>query len=323
MRSVVRHSYGPPEILKIQEIPKPAPKANEILVRVFASTVNRTDCGAVWGKPYIFRFFAGYPRPRHLATGSDFAGVVEEIGSSVTRFHLGQRVFGFNDHGLGSHAEYLTISQDSPIAIIPENTSFENAAASLEGGHYAYNFISKVSLKKGDRVFVNGATGAIGSAAIPFLMELEAIVTATAPTEYVPWTQSLGVEKVIDYQKTDFTKTEKGPFSFVFDAVGKSSFSACKPLLSKDGVYISSELGPHSENPFLALITPLLGGQRVVFPIPVNIKRSLTFISDMLDKGKFQPLIDPTKFKLEQISEAFEYVNSGKKIGSVVLNLAN
>jgi NADPH:quinone reductase-like Zn-dependent oxidoreductase len=169
MRSIVRTRYGPPAILSIQEVDRPVPRRGEILVRVHATTVNRTDCGALWGKPFIFRFFVGFPKPRHLATGTDFAGTVVSTGNSVSRFKVGDRVFGFDDNCLGSHAEYLVIPENRPMATIPEGVSFEQAAASLEGAHYAYNFVTKIQLRKDDRVLVNGATGAIGSAAVQIL----------------------------------------------------------------------------------------------------------------------------------------------------------
>ncbi len=318
MQSVVRTGYGPPEILSVQTLGLPVPKENEILVRVHAATVNRTDCGALWGKPFIFRFFVGYPKPRHLATGSDFAGTVVATGPKARLFREGDRVFGFEDHGLGSHAEYLCINENKAIAKIPEGISFEHAVASLEGGHYAYNFITKVSLKAGDRVLVNGATGAIGSAAVQILLHFGCEVTAVCPTAYVEQVRNMGAARVIDFEQEDFTKEPPESYGFVFDAVGKSSFARCKPLLKGRGVYISSELGPRSENPFLALLTPLLGGRRVIFPIPINIKRSIQLLSDLLVSRKFTPLID-REYPLTKIVEAFEYVASGKKVGNVLV----
>ncbi|MBL7543720.1 MAG: NAD(P)-dependent alcohol dehydrogenase [Bdellovibrionaceae bacterium] len=319
MRSVVRTKYGSPNILSIQEIDRPRPKDNELLIQVHASTVNRTDCGALWGAPFIFRFFVGFPRPRHLATGSDFAGEVVEVGMNVTRFKKGDRVFGFNDHGLGSHAQYMTIVESPNVAVIPASVSYVQAAASLEGAHYAYNFISKVRVEKGSKVIVNGGTGGIGSAAIQMLNYLGAEVDAVCATEYLEKVGKLGAVRVFDYTREDFTKQNSGLYDFVFDAVGKSSFGACKLLLKPDGVYISSELGPNFENPFLALLTPVMGRQRVVFPVPVDIPRTIQHMQMLLERRQFNPLID-REYPLDKIAEAFEYVASGHKIGNVVIN---
>lgn len=260
MKSIVRVGYGPPEILSIQEISRPSPNHHQILIRVHAATVNRTDCGALWGEPFIVRFFVGFPRPRHFATGSDFAGTVVALGKDVSKFKLGDRVFGFNDHGAGSHAEYMVIAEDQPIRIIPTNTTFEQAAASIGGSHYAYNFISKVTLKPGDCVLVNGAN-----------------------------TQG------------DFTKQNLEHYDFVFDAVGKSRFSLCKPLLKPNGIYISSELGPYAENLFLALLTPLPMGKKLILPVPTDIKRTLNLVCSLLESGELTPLID-REFSLHRIA---------------------
>lgn len=318
MKSSVRLSYGPPDILTVQEVSRPVPSDNQLLVRVHAATVNRTDCGALWGKPFIFRFFVGFPRPRYFATGSDFAGTVMAVGKLVSKFKIGDRVFGFNDHGIGSHAEYMAIAEDQPIRTIPSQISFEQAAASLEGFHYAYNFVKKVTLQNGDRVLVNGATGAVGAAAVQILRHFGCEVIATCATENIERVRALGANQIIDYTQEDFTKKNLQSYDFVFDAVGKSRFSLCKPLLKPKGVYISSELGPNAENLYLALLTPLKGGKKLIFPLPSDIKSTLTLVCDLFEKGRLTPLIDRV-YPLSRIAEAFDYVNSGQKIGNVLL----
>lgn len=317
MKAVKRSKYGPPEILSIREIEKPAPKDNEILVRVHATTVNRTDCGILWGKPFLIRFFTGLFKPASPIPGTDFAGVIEAIGKAVTKFKSGDRVWGFHDEGLASQAQYMTISVDEAVAMIPDNISFEQAAASAEGAHYAINFINKVKLKAGQKVLVNGATGAIGSAAVQILKHNGIYVTAVCATDYVGLVKSLGADRVIDYINEDFTRDDD-KYDFVFDAVGKSTFFKCKRLLTEKGVYISSELGPYAQNIFLALIGLLLPGKKVIFPIPVNVKASVAFIQDLLEKGKFKPVID-RKYPMEKIGEAYYYVVKGQKIGNVVI----
>lgn len=319
MKTAYRTTYGPPEVLTIREVPVPEPGPNEIVVRVHATTVNRTDCGALSGKPYIFRFFVGWPGPRVPATGTDFAGEVVATGAGATRFRIGDRVMGFNDNNLGSHAEYLRVSEREAMAAIPEGVSFEAAAASLEGGHYARCFIDAVGVKPGGTVLVNGATGAIGSAAVMMLKEAGVHVTAVCAEAHRATVTGLGADRTLDYTRTSFIEQLKGEtFDFVFDAVGKSSFTACRPLIRETGAYVSSELGPHWQNPRLALIAPFVRGPKVRFPLPSDIPRSLALIVPLLAKGAFRPLID-RRYRLEEIREAFAYTASGQKLGNVLL----
>ncbi len=320
MKASIYTKYGSPDVLQLTEVKKPVPGDSEILVRVYAATVNRTDCAMLRAKPFIMRFFTGLIKPNKVILGTDFAGSIEATGKKVNSFQVGERVWGFNDKGVQSHAEYLTIPENNALIIIPGNISHEQAAASAEGAHYAYNFINKVTVKRGQKVLINGATGAIGSAALQLLKSLGADVTAVCNTKNIALIQSLGADAVIDYTKEDFTKSAK-KFSFIFDTVGKSSFWKCKPLLEKKGVYMSSELGYMSQNPFLALITPIFGGKTVKFPIPLNPKRSLLFIRDLLENKKFRPVIDRS-FPLTQIADAFRYVETGQKTGNVVIQIA-
>lgn len=317
MKAAIRINYGPPDVISIKETEKPVPGDREVLVRVRATTVNRTDCGIATGKPYIIRLFTGFSRPKLPITGTDFAGEVESVGNAVQDFSPGDRVWGFDDNGLASHAQYLTIREDKGIATIPDGISFDQVAASPEGAHYAYNFINKVNMKAGHKVMVNGATGAIGSAAVQILKYFGAYVTATANTKNMELVKSLGADRVIDYTREDFTQDNE-KYDYVFDSVGKSAFGKCKPLLNRRGVYISSELGPGGENTYLPLITAISGGKRVKFPFPVNIRGSIYFIRDLLEKGKFRPVID-RNFAPEEISEAFRYVASGQKTGNVII----
>ncbi|HMQ48968.1 MAG TPA: NAD(P)-dependent alcohol dehydrogenase [Saprospiraceae bacterium] len=320
MQAAYRKQYGPPAVLRVIEVPKPEPRADEILVKVHATTVNRTDCGILTASPWVIRLFTGLSKPKKPTTGTDFAGVVEAVGAAVSTFQAGDRVFGFDDNGLSSHAEYLSISASKAIATMPDTCTFQQAAASLEGAHYAINFINKVSLKAGQKVMVYGATGAIGSAALQFLKHYGLTVTGVGNTKNLELLRSLGADKVIDYEQTDFTQDEER-YPFIFDAVGKSSFGQCKPLLTPNGVYISSELGPGGENIYLPLLTKIRGGKRVKFPLPYDIKASLRFIKPLLESGQFQPVIDRS-YPLKDIREAFEYVSSGQKTGNVLLEMA-
>jgi NADPH:quinone reductase-like Zn-dependent oxidoreductase len=317
MKAAIRSKYGPPSVLSIKEVEIPTPRDKEILVRVFAATVNRTDCGILWAKPFIMRFFTGLFKPKLSGTGTDFAGKIEAVGKYVSNFKVGDRVWGFED-GAGSHAQYIAISEDASVTTIPDAISYEQAAASAEGAHYAYNCIKKIKIKAGDNVLVNGATGAIGSAAVQLLKYFGANVTAVCSAKHFELVKSLGADKLIDYMKEDFTRDNQ-KYHYIVDAVGKSTFARCKPLLYPGGIYMSSDLGPGSQNIYLPLITLFFGNKRVVFPIPTNTKKSLQLIKMLLETKRFQPVIDRT-YPLEKIADAYNYVASGQKIGNVLLS---
>ncbi|MBC8046481.1 MAG: NAD(P)-dependent alcohol dehydrogenase [Fimbriimonadaceae bacterium] len=319
MKAAVYEKYGSPSVLKIKKVEKPTPKDNEVLIRVYATTVNRTDCAMLRAKPFIMRFLTGLLKPNKPILGTDFAGQIEAVGKDVVLFKAGDKVFGFDDNGLSSHAQYMKFSEDKGLTTIPNNITYEQAAASLEGAHYAYNAINKLSLKSGQKVLVNGATGAIGSAAVQLLKYFGANVTAVCNKKNIELVKSIGADKVIDYTKEDFTRSNE-KYNFVFDAVGKSSFAKCKSLLESGGVYISSELGPLIQNPFLALFTSIIGNKKVIFPIPTNCLRSVLFIKKLIEEGKFKAVID-RRYSLEDIAEAYRFVEKGEKTGNVVIIL--
>lgn len=315
--------YGPPEVLKLKEVEKPTPKDNEVLIKIHATTVNRTDCATLRAKPFFARLFTGLLKPKKPIPGTEFAGEIEAIGKNVKSFKIGDKVFGFNDQGSGSHAQYMTISEDKALTTIPQNITYEQAAASTEGAHYAYNSIKKVNLKSGQKVLVNGATGAIGSAAVQLLKYFDANVTAVCGTKNIELVKSLGADKVIDYTNEDFTKDDQ-KYNLVFDAVGKSSFFKCKRLLQPGGVYISSDLGYMAQNIFLPIITPIIkpiiGNKKTIAPIPTDCRGSVLLIKKLIEKEKFKAIIDRT-YPLEQIPEAYRYVEKGQKTGNVVITV--
>lgn len=319
MRAIVYSKYGPPEVARLMEVDKPKPKHNEVLIKVYSSTVNRTDSGFRSAQYFISRFWTGLLRPKFQILGCEFAGIIEDVGQGVTTFRNGDKVFGFNDKTCGGHGEYLTIAETDAITNIPEGCSFDEAAALLEGGHYALVDIKAAKIKAGQNVLVYGASGAIGSAAVQLLKYFGATITAVCNTKNVALIKSLGANTVIDYQTKDFTKTEN-KFDFIFDAVGKSSFGQCKPLLTKKGIYVSTELGKNGENIFLALTTQLWGGKKLLFPIPSINKEDVLFFKELYEKGFYKPVID-RKYKLEQIVEAYKYVESGQKTGNVILKI--
>jgi NADPH:quinone reductase-like Zn-dependent oxidoreductase len=320
MKASVYTKYGPPEVAEILEVPKPTPKDNEVLVKVYASTVNRTDAGFRSAEYFISRFWSGLLRPKCQILGCEFAGIIEEIGQTVTTFRKGDKVFGFNDKTFGGHGEYLTIAEKAAVTIMSDNLSFDEAAALTEGAHYALVDIRAAKIEPGQHVLVYGATGAIGSAAVQLLKHFAAIVTAVCNTKNVALVKSLGADTVIDYQTQDFTKTAI-KFDFIFDAVGKSSFRQCKPLLTKKGIYISTELGKNGVNLLLALTTPLRGGKKLLFPMPSITKEDVIFIKELVQNGEYKSVIDRT-YQLDQIVEAYRYVESGQKTGNVVIKIA-
>ena len=322
MKAVVYTKYGPPDVLQLKEVEKPTPKDNELLVKVHATTVNRTDCATIRAKPFFARLFTGMFKPKKQIPGTEFAGKIEETGKDVKSLKVGDKIFGFNGLGSGSHAQYMTISEDKAITI-PENTTYEQAAASTEGAHYAYNSIKNAKIKSGQKTLVYGATGAIGSAAVQLLKYFDVNVTAVCNTENIELVKSLGADKVIDYTKEDFTKDEE-KYNFVFDAVGKSSFAKCKPLLQSSGIYISSDLGYMAQNVFLPLITPIIKpmieNKKTVSPFPTDIRGSILLIKKLIEQGKFKAVID-REYPFEQIIEAYKYVEKGQKTGNVVITV--
>lgn len=318
MKASIRRKYGSPNQIKIENIAKPVPKDNEVLIRVYATTVNRTDCANLTAKPFIMRFVLGLLKPQKIILGTDFAGEVISAGKDVKSFSTGDKVFGFNDTGSESQAEFTTTTEEN-LFPIPENIDYKQAAASLEGAHYAYAFIHKVNIQARQKVLIIGAGGGIGSALLQFVKQYDVEITATCNTKNILLIKSLGANKIYDYTKEDFT-TDNNKYDFVFDAVGKSTFGKCKPLLKEKGVYISSELGPYSQNLFYAVSTSFSGTKKVIFPIPYSKHKTIPYIINMLEKGNFKPVTD-REYVLEDISKAYEYVLTGEKTGNVIINI--
>lgn len=320
MKAIIHENYGPPEVLKLIELDKPTPRPNELLIKVHYSTVNRTDCGFRSAEYVISRLFSGLFKPKNKTLGSEFSGEIEAIGSGVTRFKVGDRVFGYNDSTFGAHAEYMILPENATMSTLPANKSLRDAAALTEGSHYALCNIRAAKVQPGQRVLVNGATGAIGSAAVQILKHIGVHVTAVCETKHIDLVKSLGADRVIDYTSEDFTLLPE-QFDFVFDAVGKSTFGKCRPLLKPKGIYISTELGPGAQNPFLALITPLLGGKKLLFPLPTMKQEDIDYLKELNERDIFKPVID-REYPLDQIIGATTYVESGFKTGNVLISIS-
>ncbi len=317
MKASIRRKYGSPIQIKVENIEKPIPKDNEILIKVYATTVNRTDCANLTATPFIMRFALGLFKPKEIVIGTDFAGEIIALGKDVKSFSIEDRVFGFNDMGSKSQAEYITITAEN-LFLIPDKIDYKEAAASLEAANYAYTFIHKVNILPGQKILINGATGGIGSALLQFVKQYDVKITATCNTKNIKLIQSLGADKIYDYTKENFTDSDE-IYDYIFDTVGKSTFGKCKPLLKEKGVYISSELGPYSQNVFYPLITARQS-KKVIFPMPYNKQKTIPYISNLLEQGKFKPVID-REYSLEDISKAYAYVLTGEKTGNVLINI--
>ena len=321
MKAAVHDRYGPPDVVRIADIEVPTPRASDVLVKVHASTVNRTDCGFRAGKPFVVRFFGGLPRPRIPVWGCEFAGEVEAVGAEVDGFSVGDRVFGYSESTFGGHAEYVATPANKMLATIPPDMTFSEAAPALEGSHYALSALNGAKVRAGQHVLVYGATGGIGSAAVQLLKAMDVYVTAVCSTPHVSLVRGLGPDKVVDYLTEDFTADDIS-YDVVLDAVGKSTFAACRPLLKPQGTYLSSELGPKGQNPMLALTTPLLRRKKVLFPIPRQDPAMATYIQGLMATGQFRPVID-RRYPLDEIVDAYSYVESGRKVGNVVITVSS
>jgi NADPH:quinone reductase-like Zn-dependent oxidoreductase len=320
MRAVVHDRYGPPEVLAVRDdVARPTPGAGEVLVRVHAATVNRTDTAFRDPRPWFIRFFSGLTKPRRRVLGSEFAGVVAEVGAGVTEVAAGDEVFGVHE-GFGAHAEYLLLRERDPIAAKPEGATFEEAAAVADGVVLGLSALEAAGVGEGSRVLVYGASGSIGTACVQLAKHLGAHVTAVCNTANVEVVRSLGPDAVVDYEQQDFTALGE-TFDLVLDAVGKTSYRRCRPLLTPKGRYLSTDLGYLWQNPFLALGSKLSRGRRVLFALPHYTKDNVLLAKRLMEAGEYRAVIDRT-YPLDEVVEATRYVETEQKTGNVVLTVA-
>ncbi|MCP4072835.1 MAG: NAD(P)-dependent alcohol dehydrogenase [Hyphomicrobiales bacterium] len=310
--------YGSPDVLQIRQMPKPEPKAGEVLIRIHATTVSRTDCGLLRAKPFFIRFFTGLRRPKHTILGMDFAGVIEAVGAGVKSFKPGERVFGMSPDKCGAHAEYLCLSEKGPIAVMPASLSFKEAVV-CEGAWYANTYLKKFRLKPGHKILIYGASGAIGTAAVQLAKSCGAEVTAVAATQHLNLVISLGADRVVDYTAEDFTRIDEA-FDYVLDAVGKTTYFRCRRLLKPGGVFAATDLGPWWQNILLEIWFSLIRSNRVVFPFPGNSTEFVSFLKTRIEAGEFRGVID-RHYPMEEITNAYRYVETGQKTGIVVLDI--
>jgi NADPH:quinone reductase-like Zn-dependent oxidoreductase len=319
MKAIIYTQYGSPEVLQLKQVEKPTPKDNEVLIKIHAATVNRTDSGFRKGVPYIVRLFSGLTKPKKTILGSELAGEIEAIGKEVRTFKPGDKVFGLSTWHFGTHAEYICMPEKASITTMPANMTFDEAAAVCDGLMLAINYIRKIDFQTKPKILVNGASGSIGSAAVQLAKYYGAEVTAVCNTKNLELLKSLGASEVIDYTKDDFTKNGQ-LYDVVLDAVGKSSFFRCKKILKPSGVYFSTELGYLSQNVFLALLTPIFSRKKAKFPIPTDSKADIILFKELIESGNYKAVID-RKYPMEEIIEATQYVETEQKTGNVVITI--
>lgn len=319
MRAFVYEKYGPPEVLHLADVEKPVPGDDEILVKVRATTVNRTDVGLRSAEYFISRFVTGLLRPRNRILGMEFAGEVEAIGPAVTEFKVGDHVFGARDSG--AHAEYLTIPESAAVAIKPPGIPFEEAAAVTDGVMLALACLRKAGPLEGRSILVYGASGSIGTAAVQLAKEMGAEVTAVVGTKNLELARSLGADAVIDYTQEDFTQNGMR-YDVVFDSVGKQSFRRTRRSLKRGGTFVETDLGFMWHVPALILLTRWVGDKKVKMGIPHYTKADLLFLKELLETGRYRAVIDRT-YRLEEMLDAVRYVESEQKTGNVVMKVSS
>ncbi len=315
MRAVVHRRYGPPEVLRVEELPRPEPQQGEVLVRVHASSVTRSDCGVRNSEYWFARVFTGLVRPKRPVAGMEFAGVVEALGDGVSASPTGDEVFGIKG---GANADYVCVPETGVIAHKPARIGFEEAAGVADGALSARTMLPTLGRLEGRHIAVYGASGSIGVGAVQLAKHAGARVTAVCNGANVELVHSLGADEVVDYEREDWTR--RGPFDGIFDAVGKSSFRKVRRALRPGAVYASADLGFLWHLPLLILVTKLAGSRRAKLGIASYRKDDLLFLAGLLEAGEYRPVVDRT-YPIEDVVEATRYVETGQKRGNVVLTL--
>ena len=330
MKAIVCTRYGPPEVLHLKEVEKPTPRDNEVLIRIYATTVTAVDCELRRFNKFPLwiwlpgRIGLGITGPRQKIQGHELSGEIESVGKDVKLFRKGDQVFAATGHSYGAHAEYKCMPEDGALAIKPANMTYEEAAAVPYGGGTALHFLRKTNIQSGHKVLINGAGGSIGTFAVQLARYFGAEVTGVCSTANLELVKSLGAEKVIDYTREDFTKTGL-TYDIIFDAVAKSSFSRCKSSLKPGGIYLTTipSLGVMLQ----MLWTSKFGRKKAIFAASgfapsSEMAKNLIFLKELIEAGKIKPVID-RRYPLEQITEAHSYVEKGHKKGNVVITVGH
>jgi NADPH:quinone reductase-like Zn-dependent oxidoreductase len=324
MKAIVHTKYGPPDELQLRQVEKPVPRDNEVLIKIHATTVTTTDCNArnFTFVPKSFMFFArvmfGFKKPKINILGIDLAGEIEAVGKDVKLFKKGDHVFGSPGTKFGGHAEYCCVPEDGALAIKPADMRWEEAAAISLAGNTALFFIRDLAkIQSGQKILIHGASGAIGTYAVQLASYFGAEVTGVCSATNAEMVKSLGADKVIDYTKEDFSKSDER-YDFVFDVVGKTTFSQCKGLLKQKGIYLENMLELMD---FLKILwTSMTGGKKIKGGVSTERAENLIFFIKLIESGKLKPVIDRI-FPLEKTAEAFQYVEQGHKKGNVIITI--
>ncbi len=316
MKAVVHERYGPPDVLHLADVEKPVPAEDEILVRIHATTVNRTDCHRRAAKPFLWRFMAGLLRPKYRILGGEMAGEVEAVGAAVTEFAIGDHVFGTSGPRLGGHAEFLCRRESGLVTHMPAGMSFEEAAAIPDGALSALTGLRRAGLKEGQSILVYGASGSVGTASVQLAKYLGASVTAVCNTKNLEVVRALGADRVIDYTQEDFTKNGES-YDIVLDAVGKHSFRRSRGSLKPGGIFIATD---GLRNFPLAWLTARIGDKRVLMTLPDWTKEDIRFLKGLVEAGHYRAVID-RRYPLEDVVEATRYVETLQKTGNVVVTV--
>jgi NADPH:quinone reductase-like Zn-dependent oxidoreductase len=320
MKAAIIEAYGSPDVVQVKEVTTPTPKANEVLIRVHAASLTPSDCAFRKGDPFIIKILYGFAKPKFPIGGVEFAGEIAAVGKDVSKFKVGEQVFGMNADSFGAHAEYLCLPQDKLIVTRPATMRPEEAVGLADGALTALIFLRDTAkIQPGQRILINGASGAVGIYAVQLAKYYGAEVTGVCSTRNIELVQAHGADTVIDYTKTDFTQNAQS-YDVIFDAIGKSSFTACKNALKPDGVYMTTV-------PTLGIVrdmlwTALRGGKKAKFVTAGLMQNTdnLNFLKELFEAGKLQAVIDSC-YPLDEIAEAYRYVESERKRGNVVIIL--
>jgi len=319
MKAIVYTKYGSPDVLQLKEVEKPVPNDNEVLIKIYATTVTSGDCRMRRADPFAVRFINGFTNPKKITVlGNEFAGEIEAVGKNVKLFSTGDQVFGQAGLSLGANAEYICLPEDGTIAIKPANLTYEQAAVIPFGGNTALHFLRKGNIKSGQKVLIYGASGSLGTAAIQLGKYFDAEVTGVCSTANVELVKSLGADKVIDYSKEDFTKSGL-IYDIIFDTTGKSPFLGCVKSLKQNGIYLRAvhmTLSPIVQG----LWTSITSSKQVIGGVATERKENLVFLKELIEAGKIKPVID-RHYSLEEIAEAHRYVDKGHKKGNVAITV--
>lgn len=324
MKAIVYREYGSPDVLKLEEVEKPTPKDNELLIKIHATTVTATEATFRRGEPLIARLFTGLTKPKNTRLGEELAGEIEAVGKDVTRFKIGDQIFGTAGPEFGANAEYICLPEDGVLTIKPANMDYEEAASSVDGVLTALPFLRDTgNIQSGQKVLINGASGSVGAAAVQLAQVFGAEVTGVCSTSNVELVKSLGADKVIDYTQEDFTQSQE-TYDLIFDTVGKTSFARCKKTLKPNGIFLEAAINGLGLLPQV-LWTAMFGSKKVKIAAtglrPEGDRRKdLVFLKELIEAGKIKPVIDRC-YPLEHIAEAHRYVDTGHKKGNVVISL--